>query len=128
MGGRLVEFPLRDGGSILVETAERTDLRDQVTRGLHQERSLDHAQQTFEQAIVRVQPVAEAIIGRLRFIADPPDEVHVEFGLELSAEAGAFIASASTAANFKVSLSWHASHEGDASGGIEERDEAAARN
>jgi hypothetical protein len=30
----------------------------------------------------------------------------VEFGLELNAEAGAFIASASTSANFRVSLTW----------------------
>jgi hypothetical protein len=33
----------------------------------------------------------------------------VEFGLELSAEAGAFIAAASSTANFKVTLSWRRS-------------------
>jgi Trypsin-co-occurring domain 1 len=36
------------------------------------------------------------------------DEVVVSFGLQLSAEAGAFIAAASTAANFTVSLAWRA--------------------
>jgi hypothetical protein len=33
--------------------------------------------------------------------------VGVEFGVTLSAEAGAFIAAAGTAANFKVTLTWH---------------------
>ena len=36
------------------------------------------------------------------------DEVVVSFGLQLSAEAGAFIAAASTAANFTVSVTWRA--------------------
>ncbi|MBA2443968.1 MAG: hypothetical protein H0V49_01385 [Nocardioidaceae bacterium] len=111
----------------MVETSELSEGRDQVTRGLRQERSIENAQQTFEQAIARVQPAAEAIIGRLRFISDPPDEVHVEFGLELSAEAGAFIASASTTANFKVSLTWHIEPDDHAKGMIEQQDEAAAR-
>ena len=39
-------------------------------------------------------------------MADAPDEVVVEFGLQLSAEAGAFIASASSSATFTVSLTW----------------------
>jgi Trypsin-co-occurring domain 1 len=56
-----------------------------------------------------VQPAAQALISRLRALADAPDEVGVEFGLELSAEAGAFIAAASSTANFKVTLSWHRS-------------------
>jgi hypothetical protein len=42
----------------------------------------------------------------LRSIADVPDEVQVEFGLDLHAEAGAFIAAASTGANFKITLAW----------------------
>jgi Trypsin-co-occurring domain 1 len=32
--------------------------------------------------------------------------VHVEFGLDLHAEAGAFIAAVSTTANFTVALTW----------------------
>jgi hypothetical protein len=46
----------------------------------------------------------------LRSLADAPDEVQVEFGLDLHAEAGAFIAAASTGANFKVMLTWR--HDG----------------
>jgi hypothetical protein len=35
-----------------------------------------------------------------------PDEVHIEFGLDLSAKVGAFIASASATANFKIAMTW----------------------
>jgi hypothetical protein len=104
MSGRLVEFPLEDGGSILVEVTEAADGR--VTRGLNRDGLTEQTQHTFEQAISRIQPAATSIIAKLRGIPEAPDEVNVEFGLELSAEAGAFIASASTSANFKVSLTW----------------------
>jgi hypothetical protein len=111
---RLVEFPLEDGGTVLVQVDERT-AQGPVTRGWADRSAVtDHAEQTFEQAISRVQPAAQALISRLRRLADAPEEVVVEFGLELSAEAGAFIASASTAANFKVSLTWRHT---DSSGG-----------
>jgi hypothetical protein len=66
----------------------------------------ERAQQTFEQAVARVQPVAQALICRLRALADAPEEIGVEFGLELSAEAGAFVAAASSTAHFKVTLTW----------------------
>jgi hypothetical protein len=104
----LVEFPLQDGGAILVQVGEAA--AGPVTRGLGDRRLVtEQAQQTFEQAIARVQPAAQALISRLRALADAPDEVGVEFGLELSAEAGAFIAAASSTANFKVTLSWRRS-------------------
>jgi Trypsin-co-occurring domain 1 len=102
---RLVEFPLQDGGTVLVQVDEAA--AGPATRGLGDRRLVtERAQQTFEQAITRVQPAAQALISRLRALADAPDEVGVEFGLELSAEAGAFIAMASSTANFKVTLTW----------------------
>jgi hypothetical protein len=102
---RLVEFPLDDGGSVLLEV-EDGPLDGAVTRGMRDNRVLEHAQQSFDQAIGRVQPAAKALVTRFRTMADPPDELVVEFGLQLSAEAGAFIAAASSTANFKVSLTW----------------------
>lgn len=97
---------MQDGGSVLVQV-EEVPAGGAVTRGLGDRRVTALASQTFEQAISRVQPAAHALIVQLRALADAPDEVGVEFGLELSAEAGAFIAAASTTANFKVSLTWH---------------------
>jgi Trypsin-co-occurring domain 1 len=102
---RLVEFPLQDGGTVLVQVDEAA--AEPATRGLGDRRLVtEQAQQTFEQAIARVQPAAQALISPLRALADAPEEVGVEFGLELSAEAGAFIAAASSTASFKVTLTW----------------------
>jgi hypothetical protein len=106
---RLVEFPLQDGGSVLVQVDEAA--AGPVTRGLGDSRTVtEQARLTFEDAISRVQPAAQSLISRLRALADAPDEVGLEFGLELSAEAGAFIASASSTANFRVTLTWRRDH------------------
>jgi hypothetical protein len=51
----------------------------------------------------------EGVITQLRSLAQTPDEMHVEFGLDLHAEAGAFIAAVSTTANFTISLTWRRS-------------------
>ena len=100
---RLVEFPLEDGGSILVEV----DVPEEpgmvpAARG----EVVQRAQQTFETALDRVRPAAQAIIGKLRDLHDPPDEIEVEFGLKMSAEAGALVAAAGAEANYKVTLTW----------------------
>jgi hypothetical protein len=102
---RLVEFPLEDGAGVLVEV-EDVAPDGPVTRGFRDNRVVEHAQQSFDQAIGRVEPAAMALVTRFRAMADAPDELVVEFGLQLSAEAGAFIAAVSSTANFQVSLTW----------------------
>src|SRR5437879_59773 len=105
----LVEFPLEDGGSVLIEVAGG-GADGRPTRGLHPGatvgRVADQAQHTFEEAVDRVRPAAESLVRHLRTLADAPEKVQVEFGVDLHAEAGAFIAHASTGANFKVTLTW----------------------
>jgi hypothetical protein len=91
---RLVEFPLEDGGSVLVQVDEAAP--GPATRGLGDRHTV----------------TAQSLLGRLRTLADAPDEVGLEFGLELSAEAGAFIASASSTANFRVTLTWRRDRPG----------------
>ena len=118
---RLVEFPLQDGGAVLVQVDEAGS--GPVTRGLGDRVQLvgddlfvtsvtAQSRLTFEAAIGRVQPAAQSLLDRLRSLADAPDEVGLEFGLELNAEAGAFIASASSTANFKVTLTWRRERPG----------------
>src|SRR6516165_670783 len=103
---RLVSFQLDQGGSVLVEVDEPPS--GPVMRGIGKDRSalVEKADQTFEDATAAVTPAARSLMARLRSIDDPPDEVGIEFGVQLSAQTGAFIASVAAEANFKVSLTW----------------------
>lgn len=100
---RLVEFPLEDGTIMLVEIEEhdqgtlvKASVGDTVTK----------AQQTLEKSLEKVKPAAQFVIQQLRKLHDAPDEVQVSFGLKLSAEAGAVLASGGVEANYLVTLKW----------------------
>ena len=62
--------------------------------------------QTLEAALARVQPAAEALLGRFRTLSESPEAVEIEFGISLRAEAGAVIAKGGGEANFKATLRW----------------------
>ena len=102
---QLIEFAAGGGESIFVQVEDAAS--GPVTRGIGAQSIATRASQTFEDAVSCVRPAAEVIFAQLRSLAAAPDEIAVEFGLALTAEAGAFIAAASTTANFKVSLTWH---------------------
>jgi len=103
---RLVEFPLAQGGSVLVEIEDEP--AGPAMRGIGKDRPTvaERTDKTFEEATATVVPAAGSLIARLRAAADPPDEIGVEFGVQLSAQTGAFIASAAAGANFQVSMTW----------------------
>jgi hypothetical protein len=105
---RLVEFP-SDNGNILVEV-EDVGLPGETRRGLSTSTVIDRAQTSFEDALERARPMASSLVEKLRALGDsagnPPDEVQVEFGIVLSAEAGAVLAAASASANYKVTMTW----------------------
>ncbi len=101
---RLIEYPLKDGGAILIEVDEPDT--EGVTRAGRFGDVAEKAQQTFETAIERIRPAAATIITKLSDLAEAPEQIQVEFGLKLSAKAGAFIASADSEANFKITMTW----------------------
>jgi hypothetical protein len=109
---RLVEYPLQDGGTVLVQVDEVHP--DEVTRGLREraEGIAQRSTQTFEEATSSVTPAARSLIARLQQLENPPQEIGLEFGIQLTAETGAFIASVAAEANFKVSLTWRSSPPG----------------
>ncbi len=106
---RLVEFPSDSGEVILVEV-EDVGLAGETRRGLSTSAVVERAQTSFEDALEKARPIASGLIGKLRSLGDSavesPDEVQVEFGLLLSAEAGAVLAAASATANYKVTMTW----------------------
>ena len=101
----LVEYELADGTRVLVEVEETR--RGPVTRGAG--RGLGEvvkADGTLEQALKRIGPVTAAAFEQLRQVADPPDEIDIEFGVKLTADLGAIIARTGGEANFQISLRW----------------------
>jgi NTP-dependent ternary system trypsin peptidase co-occuring protein len=103
---RLVEFPLEGGGVVPVEIDEAS--AGPTMRGLGKDRTTvaERADKTFEEATATVIPAADSLLARLRGAHDPADEISIEFGVQLNAQTGAFIASAAVGANFKVSMTW----------------------
>lgn len=101
----LVQYTLDDGTPIVVEIDE-----PQAERGLARAAARDgvvaESGKRFNEVTQIVRPAAEALISRVRDLADAPDEVGVEFGLKLTFQAGAVIASSAAEGNFRIVLGW----------------------
>src|SRR4051794_41913735 len=89
MGKRLVEFPLQEGGSVLVEVEDDVG-GDGVTRGWGDtnRRGGDQAQQNFEQAGGGGPPGNQGLLTPFRSGAGRPGQIPGGVGLQLSAEGG----------------------------------------
>lgn len=100
---RYVEYPLEDGGSVIVEV-------DEPTSGLVSAASagevVAQAQERFDDALEAVRPIAAKLLTKLRDLAEEPNEIAVEFGLNLGFKADVVIASGSSGADFKIALKW----------------------
>ena len=100
----LVEFPLEDGSSILVEVDEpEQEGLEKVSR--RDPGMVERAQQTLEKSLEKVKPAAQFILQKLRSLHDSPDEIEVTFGLKLNAGSGVILA-AGVEANYTVKLKW----------------------
>lgn len=112
MVDELVEFRMADGATVAVQASgERSGSRLVARDGTVQ------AARTFESALEGVRAAAQSALrvfrdgtGALR-----PDGVEIEFGVRLSAEAGAVIAKGTTEGHLVVKLTW-----GAAAGGQDE--------
>jgi len=105
--GELLEFKTAAGESVLVEVGEPSG---PVTRGGRAEDVVVEAEGSLERVLGRLGPVVRGMMAQLRAAADRPDEVEVEFGVRLSADANVIIARAGGEANFRITLRWaHAS-------------------
>ncbi|MCZ2526251.1 CU044_2847 family protein [Streptomyces sp. NPDC059506] len=105
---RTVEFPLEDGGAVLVRLQEEPWPDSVVTRGVSGAAAVEQAERTFESAMDTVRDVARSVAARVRGFPGGPDELVVEFGVEMSAKAGAVVTAVGASAQLKVSLKWQA--------------------
>ncbi|MGW2926079.1 CU044_2847 family protein [Streptomyces fungicidicus] len=107
-------MPLGSGGEVVrVQVNDRGEDVVRVGRG---SRAITRAEQSLEQMLDVVRPVADAFVGRCRGMLRSPDEATLEFGMSLSADAKVLIAGSSAEANFSVSLTWHSSPAGSDAG------------
>ncbi len=105
---RLIEFPLegREPGEVVVVEVDEPGGDAGMERVGRRGEISERATATFEDALKSVEPAASSVLSRMRALAEPPDEVLIEFAIRLSAKAGAVIASADAEANFKITLTW----------------------
>jgi len=106
MDKEIAQFSLEDGTKFLVEVDEPESAAVERV-AINTGKMVLQATQSFEEAIEIVKPLASVLITKLREgLTTPASEVEVKFGLKLSAEVGAIIASVGGDVNFEITLKW----------------------
>ena len=100
----LIEVPL-EGASPVVMEVEDTE-GSGIVRSTRPGEVIATANKSFDEALERLQPMAQAVITKLRNLGERPDDIGVEFGLKMTMDAGLVVAHTSAEANFKVTLQW----------------------
>lgn len=100
-----VEVSVGDGEDVVRVWVDEVD--ESLVRVGRGGRTVARAEQSLEQMLDVVRPVADTFVGRFRAMAQLPDEATLQFGLSVSADAKLAIASAATEANFSVTLRWN---------------------
>ena len=101
---RLVEFEIAEGETILVEVDEPEE--GSLVQAAKPGEMIVQAQISFSEALDKMKPAINLVIQKLKGITDRPDEIAVEFGLKVGAQAGVVLAAAGIEANYKVTLKW----------------------
>jgi hypothetical protein len=99
----IVVVPMGNGESVLVEVAaERGEGLEPIGRS----DGIGRTVETFQESAERLSRLASVIADRLRGLANAPEEITVEFGIKVAADASVVVARTSGEANFKVTLQW----------------------
>uniref|UniRef100_UPI0031D4E3AD CU044_2847 family protein n=1 Tax=Streptomyces hawaiiensis TaxID=67305 RepID=UPI0031D4E3AD len=103
----LVEVPVAgaDGQSETVRVQIESQ-GDGLVRVARPGQVVARASRSLGEMVAAVRPVAQNFVDGFQGMTRRPDEISVEFGLALSAEADVVISSTSAQANFKVALVW----------------------
>ncbi|MDI3422669.1 CU044_2847 family protein [Streptomyces luteolus] len=103
----VVELPVdgRDGqrGTVQVQVEQVGDGLADVSRP---GRLAERATRSLGDMLGSVRPVAENFLDGFADMERAPDEIGLEFGLSLTAQADVVVSSTAAAANFKVTLTW----------------------
>lgn len=105
----LVELPIAGGGveAQVVKVAISEAGGDGLVKVARPGQVVARATRSLGEMLGSVRPVAETFVESFRGLAHAPDEIKVEFGISLSAEADVIVTSTAADANFSVSLTWN---------------------
>jgi hypothetical protein len=123
---RIAIFTTEDGGEVAIEVADEGGQRatssegssppgltvrgipdgSLPTRGITGGRLVERTQQSLDEVLAHARPAVTTLLRQVRGQDDAPDELEVEFGIQISLEVGAYIAAASSTANFRVTMRW----------------------
>ncbi|MGW0894326.1 CU044_2847 family protein [Saccharopolyspora sp. NPDC002578] len=98
----LVRMPLENGGELLIES---TDGQGSIPVGGGGK--VVQASETVQKAMGNIRSAAEAVLGELRAMEQPPSKVNVQFGIKVTGEASLAVAKSSGEANFNVTIEWN---------------------
>ncbi|MFI1102000.1 CU044_2847 family protein [Streptomyces melanogenes] len=101
--GALMEFKTDEGAQVVVEVERHASGAKLVRRG---DNSVSEAARTFDSALEGIRAAAESALHVFRDGRLKPDAVELEFGVKLTAEAGAVIAKTAVEGHLMVKLSW----------------------
>jgi Trypsin-co-occurring domain 1 len=99
---KLVQFPLEEGGSIVVEVEEE-QLSGPVPAASPGDLA-GEAKMSFDEATAKLGPIARIVLDQVKDLG--PQEIGVELGIKFSAEAGIILAKTSAEGTCTVKLTW----------------------
>lgn len=100
----LVAVPLERGGVVVVEMDHIEGGVVKASKARQPGQIVAEAVRTLEASLESVLPAAQSILAKLRQAG--PHEIAVEFGVNLTAEAGAVIVKTAGGCHLKVTLHW----------------------
>jgi hypothetical protein len=101
----LARLPLEGGGSILIEAPDGFDaLPDGPVKAARLGDAIRELPTTVQAALKPVTDTAKVVLDQLREAS--PDEVEVEFGVDLATHAGAVIVTGEASGHFTVRMTW----------------------
>jgi len=100
---QLIEFELSDGATIVVEVAED---EPGIERAARIDDVVAKAGASLENTLDQVLAVANVALVKLRKLTEQPEQIEVEFGIRLNAEAGAVIARTQAEGHLQVKMIW----------------------
>ncbi|MCC5473970.1 CU044_2847 family protein [Streptomyces sp. NPDC059680] len=101
--GELLRFELEDGGSVV---AQMDYLESGVVPATSASDVVARAAGSFEAALEGVRTAAASTLRRMSSLPQRPDEVTVEFGIQLDAEVGAVLARTGAQGHIQVQVTW----------------------